>query len=130
MQNSYIVDVFLSAAAWVVIAYLYFEVRAGMAAISGVMSASTLSVALGYVVKTGSLIALPFFGVFVFLLWRFYALMIVSESWGAGGVGLIAIMAFIGGALIWLQSILSLVKRSQFLDLSLKLNKLKSKEPA
>ena len=126
MQNSYIVDVFLSATAWVVIAYLYFEVRAGVKAISEIMSASTLSVALGHVLKTASLIALPFFGFFGFLLWRFYALMVVSQSWGAGGMGLITGMAIIGASLIWVQFMLLLVRRSRFIDLSVKVNKINS----
>lgn len=118
MQNQYIVDAFLSGTLWALIAYLFFEVRATIAVFSDVMDASLLSVALSKVVKKASITAIPFCLFLLFLLWRFYGLMVASETWGAGGAGLLVILFVIGTALVWLQVVLAFVRSSGFVKVA------------
>lgn len=122
MQNQYIVDVFLSGTLWALIAYLFFEVRATIAALSSVMDASLLSVALSQVVKKASITAIPFCLLLIFLLWRFYGLMLASQTWGAGGAGLLAMLFVIGVALVWLQVVLAFVRTSGFVGVAQKIS--------
>ena len=118
MQNQYIVDVFLSGTLWALIAYLFFEVRATIGALSGVMDASLLSVALSQVVKKASITAIPFCLFILFLLWRFYGLMVASKTWGGGGAGLLVMLFVIGMALVWLQVVLTFVRSSGFVEIA------------
>ena len=122
MDNSYIVDTFLSGMVWAILVYLFFDSRARIAELNEVMDVTVLSLALANVVKKASFVALPFALFFVFLLGRFYGLMVVSRSWGAGGAGLLAAMFAAGVALIWLQSVLVFVRNSGFAVLSKKIN--------
>lgn len=128
MDNSYIVDTFLSGMVWAILVYLFFDVRARIIELNEVMDVTVLSLALAKVAKKASFVALPFVVFFVFLLWRFYGLMLVSRSWGAGGAGLLIAMFAAGVALIWLQSILVFVRNSGFAALSQKIND--SRRPA
>lgn len=118
MENSYIVDVFLSACAWFAVIYLSFDCRARIKHLNEHMSAITLATALASLLKKSSLFSLPFAVVFMFLLWRFYGLMIASASWGAGGAGLLVIMAIIGILLIWLDVVLISVRHSSFMSVA------------
>lgn len=122
MQNQYIVDVFLSGTLWALIVYLFFEVRATIAAFSGIMDASLLSVALSQVVRKASITAIPFCLFLLFLLWRFYGLMIASQTWGAGGAGLLVMLFVIGMALVWLRVVLAFVRTSGFLGVAQKIS--------
>ena len=122
MQNQYIVDVFLSGTLWALIAYLFFEVRATIAALSSVMDASLLSVALSQVVKKASITAIPFCLLLIFLLWRFYGLMLASQTWGAGGAGLLVMLFVIGTVLVWLRVVLAFVRTSGFVKVAQKIS--------
>lgn len=116
MQNSYIVDAFLSGALWATIIYLFFDIKDRISVIDQLMGINTFSVAMADVVRSATLIALPFIAAYLFLLWRFYGLMLASESWGYGGMGLLIIFVAIGLPMIWLQIMLILVKRGRFID--------------
>lgn len=122
MQNQYIVDAFLSGALWSIVTYLTFEVRARVLGLSKVMDSNVLSAALAHVAKKASIMAIPFWLFFIFLLWRFYGLMVDSQTWGAGGAGLIAGLFVIGLSLIWLSIILMFVRTSGFMTLAHKVH--------
>lgn len=113
MQNSYIVDVFLSGVLWVMTTYLFFDIKARILDIEKVMVAHTLTIAMSEAFKVATVIATPFCVFYIFLLWRFYRLMVVSQSWGAGGMGLLTIFLLIGIPMIWLQIMLICVRRGR-----------------
>ena len=122
MQNQYIIDAFLSAALWAIVAYLVFEVRARIMAIRALMDVNILSAALASVAKRATLVATPFWAFFVFLLWRFFGLMVDSQTWGAGGAGLLVALFAIGITLIWLNIVLIFVSSSGFVALAHKVS--------
>ena len=119
MQNQYIIDAFLSAALWAIVAYLVFEVRARVMAIRALMDVNILSAALASVAKRATLVATPFWAFFIFLLWRFFGLMVDSQTWGAGGAGLLVALFAIGITLIWLNIVLIFVSNGGFVALAL-----------
>lgn len=118
MQNQYIIDAFLSAALWAIVAYLVFEVRARVMAIRALMDVNILSAALASVAKRATLVATPFWAFFIFLLWRFFGLMVDSQTWGAGGAGLLVALFAIGITLIWLNIVLIFVSSGGFVALA------------
>lgn len=118
MQNSYIVDTFLSGALWMILIYLFFEVKYRLNLLDQIMSVTMFSTAINDVVKAATLITLPFSLIFIFLLWRFHSLMVTSQSWGYGGMGLLIIIGLIGLPLIWVQITLILIQRGPFVELS------------
>ena len=122
MQNQYIIDAFLSAALWAIVAYLVFEVRTRVMAIRALMDVNILSAALASVAKRATLVATPFWAFFVFLLWRFFGLMVDSQTWGAGGAGLLVALFAIGITLIWLNIVLIFVSNGGFVALAHKVS--------
>ena len=122
MQNQYIIDAFLSAALWAIVAYLVFEVRARIMAIRALMDVNILSAALASVAKRATLVATPFWAFFIFLLWRFFGLMVDSQTWGAGGAGLLVALFAIGITLIWLNIVLIFVSSGGFVALAHKVS--------
>lgn len=122
MQNQYIIDAFLSAALWAIVAYLVFELRARVMAIRALMDVNILSAALASVAKRATLVATPFWAFFVFLLWRFFGLMVDSQTWGAGGAGLLVALLAIGITLIWLNIVLIFVSNGGFVALAHKVS--------
>ena len=122
MQNQYIIDAFLSAALWAIVAYLVFEVRARAMAIRALMDVNILSAALASVAKRATLVATPFWAFFIFLLWRFFGLMVDSQTWGAGGAGLLVALFAIGITLIWLNIVLIFVSSGGFVALAHKVS--------
>lgn len=122
MQNQYIIDAFLSAALWAFVAYLVFEVRARVMAIRALMDVNILSAALASVAKRATLVATPFWAFFIFLLWRFFGLMVDSQTWGAGGAGLLVALFAIGITLIWLNIVLIFVSNGGFVALAHKVS--------
>lgn len=122
MQNQYIIDAFLSAALWAIVAYLVFEVRARVMAIRALMDVNILSAALASVAKRATLVATPFWAFFIFLLWRFFGLMVGSQTWGAGGAGLLVALFAIGITLIWLNIVLIFVSSGGFVALAHKVS--------
>lgn len=122
MQNQYIIDAFLSAALWAIVAYLVFEVRARVMAIRALMDVNILSAALASVAKRATLVATPFWAFFIFLLWRFFGLMMDSQTWGAGGAGLLVALFAIGITLIWLNIVLIFVSSGGFVALAHKVS--------
>ncbi|WP_352309086.1 hypothetical protein [Psychrobacter sp. W2-37-MNA-CIBAN-0211] len=114
MQNSYIIDTFLSGLAWMTVIYLYFDTRARIATLNNLISVHALKVALPAMLKRSTFIAAPLMTFYLFLLWRFYGLMVYSTSWGAGGAGLLAGMAMTAIPLMWLNVMLVCVKNSRY----------------
>jgi hypothetical protein len=117
MQSSYIVDAFLTATAWMVLTYLYFGCRSLIKTLNTLMTAPELAVAITHLFKRGVLLAVPFGVLFVFFLWRFYGLMIATQTWGAGGMGLLIAMLCIGLILIALYAMLVCVRHSSFVHM-------------
>jgi hypothetical protein len=122
MQNSYIVDAFLSATVWMAIIYLYFSCRSKVSQLNAVTTPDVFLIAITKLLKPSILIALPFIALLGFMLWRFYGFMLASQTWGAGGMGLLASMFCIGVPLIWLQVLLICVRHSRYVDPAPKLN--------
>lgn len=114
MQNSYIVDTFLSGLAWMLIVYLYFDTRARIGTLSELLSVHALKVALPAMFTRSLLIAIPLMGFFTFLLWRFSDLMVHASASGAGAYGLLAIMLLVGLPMIWLNVMLICVSHSRY----------------
>lgn len=115
MQNSYIVDAFLSATVWMALIYLYFACRSRIAELNTLVTPEIFLVAITSLLKSSIMIAVPFVGILGFMLWRFYGLMLASQTWGAGGIGLLVIMFVVGAPMIWLQVLLISVKHSRFI---------------
>ncbi|WLG15034.1 hypothetical protein Q6344_06795 [Psychrobacter cibarius] len=118
MQNSYIVDAFLTGTAWMILIFLYFDIRARIKALNNMMNSTTLAVALSKSVKAATSFAVPFAALYLFLLWRFYAFMVQSQTWGAGGAGLVVILGIIGVLMVWLTMMLVFVAHSPFAQIS------------
>lgn len=118
MQNSYIVDAFLTGTAWMILIFLFFDCKARIKALGNMMSSTTLGVALSKSVKAATSVTVPFAAFYLFLLWRFYALMVQTQTWGAGGVGLLVILGVMGVGLLWLLMMLVFVAHSPFAQLS------------
>ena len=114
MQNSYIVDTFLSGLAWMIIAYLYFDTRARIGVLSESLSVHSLKIALPAMFTRSLIIAVPLMGFFMFLLWRFSDLMVHASASGAGAYGLLAVMLLAGVSMIWLNVILVCVSHSRY----------------
>lgn len=115
MQNSYIVDAFLSGTVWVVLIYLYFACRSRVIELNALVTPEIFLMAITRLLKSSIITAMPFIAILGFMLWRFYGLMLASEAWGAGGIGLLAIMFGIGAPMIWLYVLLVCVKHSRFI---------------
>lgn len=116
MQNSYIVDAFLSATVWMMLIYLYFSCRSKVKVLNDLTTPDVFLVAITKLLKPSIAISLPFIVLLGFMLWRFYGLMLASQAWGAGGIGLLITMFCIGVPLIWLQVLLICVSHSRFVD--------------
>lgn len=109
MQNTYIIDVFLSAWAWVVLALLYPSVVNHTQKLNAGMDKQLFRAVFSMVFKSSIWLACPFVLVFLFLLWRFGSLMHYTQTLGIGGIGLLIIMGIAGIALIWLKALLVLM---------------------
>lgn len=114
MQNSYIVDTFLSGLAWMVLIYLYFDTRARIGLLSELLSAHALKVALPAMLARSVWIAIPLMVFFTFLLWRFSDVMVQANASGAGAYGLLITMLLAGLPLIWLNVMLICVAHSRY----------------
>lgn len=114
MQNSYIVDAFLSGTVWVSLIYLYFACRSRVIELNHLVTPELFLMAITRLLKPSIAIATPFIAILGFMLWRFYGLMLASEAWGAGGIGLLAIMFLVGAPMVWLYVLLVCVKHSRF----------------
>ena len=115
MQNSYIVDAFLSGTVWVSLIYLYFTCRSRVAELNNLVTPESFLMAITRLLKTSIIIAVPFIAILSFMLWRFYGLMLASQTWGAGGIGLLVVMFVVGAPMIWLYVLLVCVKHSRFI---------------
>lgn len=121
MQNSYIIDAFLSGTVWVSLIYLYFACRSRVIELNDLVTPELFLVAITKLLKLSIVITTPFIAILGFMLWRFYGLMLASQAWGAGGIGLLAIMFFVGAPMIWLYVLLVCVKHSRFIGSTEKL---------
>ncbi len=115
MKNSYIIDAFLSGTVWVSLIYLYFACRSRVIELNDLVTPELFLVAITKLLKLSVVITTPFIAILGFMLWRFYGLMLASQAWGAGGIGLLAIMFFVGAPMIWLYVLLVCVKHSRFI---------------
>lgn len=116
MQNSYIVDAFLSGVLWFALIMLAADVRARSKELSQVLNPATFGAVFYQVITPASLVSAPLIAIMVFLLWRFYALMVASASLGAGGIGLLVIMALFGAMVIFLDVLIVSIKHVRSAD--------------
>ena len=118
MQNAYIVDFFLSGMLMIMMFYLYVDILSRLKLLNKVIDSNTLAVAIGQTLRQSLLLSVPLLILLMFLLWRFYAVMVISQSWGVGGAGLLVIMAILGSFFVWLDILLVCIKNSRFVDAS------------
>lgn len=118
MQNAYIVDFFLSGMLMIMMFYLYVDILSRLKLLNKVIDRNTLAVAIGQTLRQSLLLSVPLLILLMFLLWRFYAVMVISQSWGIGGAGLLVIMAILGSFFVWLDMLLVCIKNSRFVDAS------------
>lgn len=118
MQNAYIVDFFLSGMLMIMMFYLYVDILSRLKLLNKVIDSNTLAVAIGQTLRQSVLLSVPLLILLMFLLWRFYAVMVISQSRGVGGAGLLVIMAILGSSFVWLDMLLICVKNSRFVDAS------------
>lgn len=118
MQNAYIVDFFLSGMLMIMMFYLYVDILSRLKLLNKVIDSNTLAVAIGQTLRQSLLLSVPLLILLMFLLWRFYAVMVISQSWGIGGAGLLIIMAILGSFFVWLDILLVCIKNSRFVDAS------------
>lgn len=118
MQNAYIVDFFLSGMLMIMMFYLYVDILSRLKLLNKVIDRNTLAVAIGQTLRQSVLLSVPLLILLMFLLWRFYAVMVISQSWGIGGAGLLVIMAILGSFFVWLDMLLVCIKNSRFVDAS------------
>lgn len=118
MQNAYIVDFFLSGMLMIMMFYLYVDILSRLKLLNKVIDSNTLAVAIGQTFRQSLLLSTPLLILLMFLLWRFYAVMVITQSWGVGGAGLLVIMAILGSFFVWLDMLLICVKNSRFVDAS------------
>ncbi|WP_313596474.1 hypothetical protein [Psychrobacter sanguinis] len=118
MQNAYIVDFFLSGMLMIMMFYLYVDILSRLKLLNRVIDSNTLAVAIGQTLRQSVLLSMPLLILLMFLLWRFYAVMVISQSWGIGGAGLLVIMAILGSLFVWLDMLLVCIKNSRFVDAS------------
>lgn len=111
MQNSYLVDVFLSACMAIMVLYVVIDAKTRLKQMSAAINPSMFGAAFNQIGIKATLFSVPIIAVLMFLLWRFYALLYISQSLGAGGIGLIIIIGLAGSALIWLNMVLMSVKQ-------------------
>jgi len=116
MANSYIIDVFLSGAIWVLLTYMFFDVMARVKDINQLIPPNILPIAIGQMLKLSCYLAAPFVAIWLFLCWRFASLMIISATFGIGGVGLLIFVGIGGIGMIWITSLLVCLRHSRFID--------------
>lgn len=118
MQNAYLIDFFLSGMLMVMLFYLYIDILSRLKLLNKVIDSNALALAIGHTLRQSLLLSMPLLMLLMFLLWRFHAVMVVSQSWGIGGAGLLVIMAILGTLFAWLDMLLICVKNSRFVDAS------------
>lgn len=111
MQNSYLVDVFLSACLAIMVLYVVIGIKSRLKQMNEAISPDMFASAFNRVGIKSTLFSVPIIAVLMFLLWRFYALLYIAQSLGAGGVGLIVIIGLAGSLLIWLNMVLINIKQ-------------------
>lgn len=126
MQNAYIIDFFLSGMLLIMLFYLYVDVILRLKAIRKVVDSNTLAVAIGQTLGRSIALSIPLVLLLAFLIWRFFAVIMIVQAWGIGAAGLLFIMAVLGVFLIWLDMLLVCINRSGFITTSSLLSQAKS----
>ena len=114
MPPSYLIDIFLSAWAWLILGMLYPSVVNLVKMLNANMDKQLFQAVFSMVVKPSLWLASPFVLVFLFLLWRFGCFLYYTHTLGAGGIGLLLIMGLAGIVLIWLKALLTLMMQGFF----------------
>ncbi len=114
MINSYLIDYFLCYSLLIWIAFSVVNIRQQLADLSQRITTDTLVIAINDLLKIYLPLSLLPISIILFLLWRFYAVMIFTQSWGAGGCGLLIILGvYIVGANL-LQTMLFCIRHSRY----------------
>lgn len=114
MQNSYIIDAFLMGLACFMLTYLYFNTKSRLRQLNAMMSANDMAAALGQLFTRSIVFATPFCLLLIFTLWRSYHLMLLTQTWGYGGLGLLLTMGLGGLFAVWLNAMLVCITHSGF----------------
>ncbi len=114
MSNSYLIDFFLCYSLLIWITFSVINIKQQLADLNQRITADTLVIAMNDLLK----IYLPFsllpISIILFLLWRFYAVMIFTQSWGAGGCGLLIILGVYSIGANLLQTMLFCIRHSRY----------------
>ncbi|WP_230657798.1 hypothetical protein [Psychrobacter sp. I-STPA10] len=117
MANAYIIDAALSGCVWVMLAFMYFDIIARVTDINHRISTELLAIAIGKLAIKVSIASIPFILIWIFLCWRFAALMIKTQSFGISGIGLLIIVGLVGTVMIWLTLLLVALRHSSYIDI-------------
>lgn len=109
MQNTYIVDAFLSFWLWLSLALVYVDVTNLVEKANKAITSDMFAIYFDMAAKTATIISLLPMTLFAFLLWRFCSLTIHAGMWGAGAIGLLVILTIMGFGLIWLKVLITLM---------------------
>lgn len=114
MQNSYIIDAFLSGLACFMLVYFSFNTISRLRQLNNLIDANAMAAAIGVLWVRSVVLAIPISALLTFALWRTYTLMLFTQTWGYGGMGLLITMAITGILTIWLNVLLVCVCHSGF----------------
>lgn len=114
--NSYIIDLFLSFILLLWLVFGYFSIKDQLRDLSQRIDRQVMAVAIDAFYYQSFIITVLPVSVMFFLLWRFYALMINSHTWGYGGFGLITILAIYSIFINFLHVLLFLIRYSKYVQ--------------
>lgn len=109
MQNSYLIDAFLSFWLWLSLALVYVDVVNLVKKANTAITADVFAIYFDMTAKTATLVALLPMALYGFLLWRFCSLIVQAGMWGSGAIGLLIILCGMGMGLIWLKALITIM---------------------
>ncbi len=114
MGNSYIVDIFLSYSLLAWIAFSFINIKAQLADLNARITASLFAQAM-YSLRF-IIIPIAIFSVVIglFLVYRFYAVLLFFNAWGVGGAGMILLLSLYILIANSLQVVLFCVRHSEY----------------
>lgn len=109
MQNSYLIDAFLSFWLWLSLAVMYIDVTNLVKKANMTITPDIFAIYFDMTATTATLVAFLPMALYGFLLWRFCSLIMQAGMWGAGSVGLLIILCIMGLGLIWLKVLITIM---------------------
>ncbi len=117
MANSYLIDYFLSSCLLIWIIFNFFHTKSQLKEIQQA-DYNSVEVAINTLYKVYLPASLLPIAIVSFLLWRLYAVMIFTQSWGVGGCGLLVILAVYLVIANSLQTMLFVIRHSRYITIT------------